>query len=114
SAWVKTSDLVMTTHPYFIRPESALRSQRFESVMIDPKIFSEHSHWSFSAPESTEILPCSLSELIDPEGFLASVQEAVTLDPDRKFLFLNGLGTPSRDVKSPFLSGVLAKYFLFP
>ncbi len=114
STWVKASDLVMTTHPYFVRSKSALRSQRFETVMLDPKIFSERPHWSFSNPSPIEVLPGSLGELIDPKGFLENVQEIVTLDPDRKFLFLSGLGKCSREVKDSFLTGVLARHFLFP
>lgn len=112
--WVSASDLVVYTHPRFRGPSTLNRAQRVEELHIDPRLFPETDHWSLRDLEDLCLIPGSLADLREPKKFLNQALEMITRNPDQKFIFLNGLGRASSELKTTFLKHPQASHFLFP
>lgn len=111
--WANQCDLLFYSHPHFIRPKH-LKKLRVEPLQIDPHSFNTKLHWSLSSLETTSLIPGSLSDLRQPEKFKLFALNKLSQEPEHKFVFLDGVGTASIDLKKEFVFGQLSSHFVFP
>jgi len=114
--WIQVCDVVQSTQTLQpLRPiGSSAPSIRFEELRMDPRIFKSQEHWSTQDLEHKHILPGALSDLVSPKSFLRFATNELAKDPETQFVFLNGLGSASKELKKMFLKSSLASSFFFP